>query len=473
MDGIIYILKFEPAFWHAKFYVGWCKPNGLWNRLRQHRTGNGAHITAAAVSQGHRLVLVADFPGTRDDERAIKKRKNTPKFVQSLARRGLLNTQTSVTIQASNVTERARNGGLHYYDDDEREDAMGRIDLTHVNLIALIESDTGKRLKKEGQTHVGACPFCNEGTDRFFVGEGRFKCRRCGKGGDAINYLVYRRGVTFQEACKELGVNLAGERPNTRTINQALKRPDQSTDNIKLSPERESPGRDDPAWRSAAAMFAEECHQRLMKSKPAELDYLYARGIEEATILDHCIGYNHADRTVQWGKTKVFAPQGIVFPWYGAGTEITRVNFRCHHGDEKYRLATGSAMEWYLGWRMVADFHAIIVEGEIDALTIAQAFNWHPLVCPVATGSTNHGRVARLIARLAGAKSVRVAFDADEAGQSAVTFWTKAIKGCIALPVPSPHKDVNALYLATLQDPENDGKLIAGYEAVKSWVKKQ
>lgn len=470
MDGIIYILRFEPRFWHAQYYVGWCNPRGLWNRLKQHRTGKGAHITAAAVSQGHRLVLVADFPGTRDDERAIKNRKNTPEFVRMLERRGLLNTQKDEAQLRHSSGKKT--DGLQYYDDsnDESEDQMGRMDLSHVNLVALIEADTGVRLKKEGQTWVGACPFCGEGTDRFFTDQARFKCRKCDKSGDAINYLMYRREITFQQACKELGVSLVSNRPNPRTVNRPMRSDNQPSDNIKISPEGESPALSDPYWRNAAAHFAEECHQRLMKMRPQELDYLYARGIEESTILDNCIGYNHADRTVKWGKTQVFVPQGIVFPWYGDKQDITRVNFRCHHGKDKYRLATGSAMEFYLGWRMIKNFRVILVEGEIDALTIAQAYDWHPLVCPIATGSALHGRVARLIARLAGAKSVRVAFDGDASGQSASTFWTKAIKGSIKLEIPSPHKDCNALYLATLNDPENDGKIIKGKEAVKAWV---
>lgn len=119
MDGIIYILKFDPPFWHARYYVGWCNPRGLMNRIKQHRTGQGAHITRAAVEQGHRLILVADFPGTRDDERAIKRRKNTPKLVQQMERRGLLNVQRSDPKMrrsaATHLPER-------YYYTDESED---------------------------------------------------------------------------------------------------------------------------------------------------------------------------------------------------------------------------------------------------------------------------------------------------------------------------------------------------------------
>lgn len=476
MDGIIYILRIVPPLHHARFYVGWCKTTGLWNRLKQHRTGKGAHITRAAIQQGHRLELVADFPGTRDDERSIKNRKNTPKFVEQLARRGMLNTQkTYVTERASNVTRSARNSLPHpteliYYTDEDDEN-MGRIDLSHVDLAKLIEDDTGKRLKQESKCKVGPCPFCNDGRDRFIVWPDRFKCRVCEKSGDAVNYLMYRRGMTFVQACKELGVTLAGARPNSRTVNRPMTSDNQPTNNIRLSPERESAAYSDPAWSPAAMAFGEECALRLQSPAGAQaLSYLLGRGLTMDTIKDCNIGFNHKDRTVQWGATKVFAPEGIVFPWEDYRDGLRRVNFRPVRGPHKYRLAEGSAQALYLGERIIAAQRIIIVEGEIDALTIWQAYNRSSLVCPVATGSVTHGRVARLIARLGSAKSIQVAFDSDAAGQSAARWWASVSSKVSILHTPLPHKDCNALFLASLADPENDGKLSLAYAAVRAWI---
>lgn len=88
--GHVYIIRFVPAFHHAQFYVGWTKTGGLFTRLRAHRAGKGAKICAAAAAQGHRLELVYDCVGTRNDERAIKNLKNTPKFVRALEAKGQL-----------------------------------------------------------------------------------------------------------------------------------------------------------------------------------------------------------------------------------------------------------------------------------------------------------------------------------------------------------------------------------------------
>lgn len=476
MDGIIYILRIVPRFWHAQYYVGWCKTNGLWNRLKQHRTGKGAHITKAAVSQGHRLELVAEFPGTRDDERRIKNRKNTPAFVRQLERRGLLNTQRQeLGARKCDITQPLRNPlpsptELTYYNDYEDENDM-TIDLSHVDLATLIEKDTGQRLKQESKCKTGSCPFCADGKDRFVVYPVKWWCRRCNKSGDAINYLMYRRGVSFSEACKELGVSLASNLPNSRTVNRPMVSDNQPTNNIRIAPERESAAFDDPAWMPAAKAFTEECFNRMMSpAGAAARDYLLQRGLSLHTIEDMRLGVNHKDRTVQWGATKVFAPAGIVFPWDDERDGLRRVNFRCDHGPHKYRLADGSAQALYLGDRIQQGARVILCEGEIDALTIWQAYERDPMLCPVATGSVTHGRVVRLISRLSLAKSIKVSFDNDEAGAAAMRWWASVSSKFSILGTPLPHKDVNALYLAAMQDPENDGKPSLARAIVRGWI---
>lgn len=91
--GRVYILKFEPPFKHALYYVGWCGERGLFKRLEQHRKGQGAIITRRAVEAGHRLVLVYDAPGTRADERRIKNHGGARRTVERLERHGQLNSQ--------------------------------------------------------------------------------------------------------------------------------------------------------------------------------------------------------------------------------------------------------------------------------------------------------------------------------------------------------------------------------------------
>lgn len=93
---MIYILKFSHTIGNpsnprgqARYYVGWCEDWRLEDRLNEHNTGRGAAITRAVVERGFRLELVATLPGTRDDERKLKRQKNTPRIVRKLMEGGV------------------------------------------------------------------------------------------------------------------------------------------------------------------------------------------------------------------------------------------------------------------------------------------------------------------------------------------------------------------------------------------------
>lgn len=84
MSGVVYIIQLEQPLGgprhFAEFYVGWT--TNLDARLAEHRSGNGAAMLRAAVERGIAFDVIIAFPGTRADERRIKRQKNTPKFVR-------------------------------------------------------------------------------------------------------------------------------------------------------------------------------------------------------------------------------------------------------------------------------------------------------------------------------------------------------------------------------------------------------
>jgi len=93
----VYILEFGQVIGSptnpkgkAKFYVGWCKDGEVERRLQEHRNGAGAKITRYCANEGITITLIAVLPGTRKTERQIKNRKNTPRLVEQLRRKGLL-----------------------------------------------------------------------------------------------------------------------------------------------------------------------------------------------------------------------------------------------------------------------------------------------------------------------------------------------------------------------------------------------
>lgn len=61
-------------------------------------------------------------------------------------------------------------------------------------------------LKKRGVNLLGLCPFHNEKTPSFIVspGKGIFKCFGCGKGGNAVHFIMGHEQISYYEALKFL-----------------------------------------------------------------------------------------------------------------------------------------------------------------------------------------------------------------------------------------------------------------------------
>jgi DNA primase catalytic core len=61
-------------------------------------------------------------------------------------------------------------------------------------------------LKRDGHNYKGCCPFHNEKTPSFLVSDvkGIYKCFGCGKGGNAINFVMELQTLSFIEALKEI-----------------------------------------------------------------------------------------------------------------------------------------------------------------------------------------------------------------------------------------------------------------------------
>ena len=62
-------------------------------------------------------------------------------------------------------------------------------------------------LRKAGVNYKGLCPFHNEKTPSFVVSPGKqmCKCFSCGKGGNAVHFLMELEHMTYPEAIKWLG----------------------------------------------------------------------------------------------------------------------------------------------------------------------------------------------------------------------------------------------------------------------------
>src|SRR6056297_2130868 len=83
-------------------------------------------------------------------------------------------------------------------------DATTVIDHIKGEILSIVSNFV--ELKKAGVNYSARCPFHNEKTASFTVNpaKGIYKCFGCGKGGNAINFIMEHEGIDFKQAV-ELG----------------------------------------------------------------------------------------------------------------------------------------------------------------------------------------------------------------------------------------------------------------------------
>lgn len=352
------------------------------------------------------------------------------------------------------------------------------IDTASVDLLSLIRQDVPlRRLSScDGGEYHGPCPFCGgldrRDADRFVVWprRNRYWCRKCGRAGDPIDYVMARQNLTFPEACARLGLALGGNRHPRRpsvarsgswnTQSSPLEHPGRRLA-AGTPPTVEGCGPDSPLplaeppgsnWQARAGELARECAARLWQPEGARAcDWLIrCRGLSAATIRAAGLGYNSQDRSepaAAWGlrdRETVFVPRGVTLPWYGGGM-LWRLNVRRSRGAPKYLGPAGSGNGLYGADALTRNHPAVLLEGEIDALSVIEACR--DLATVVATGSTAGSRRAQWIDLLCRCPLVLVAFDADEAGEQASGWWLDRLPNAFRWR-PYYAKDINGMLTA-------------------------
>lgn len=312
-------------------------------------------------------------------------------------------------------------------------------------ILDLIQQESGVTLrKKTAKEQTGACPFCRAGNDRFQVwtGENRYWCRVCDRRGDDIQFVRDYKQIGYAEAKNYLRdryqMNDTVDIRDTYhtvdtldTIRSLTKR-----NNAKTEPCQAPTG----LWSDKAWEFVFDCQAHLMErgTNPKALDWLHGRRLTDKTLWAVGIGYNPADQYIDreaWGLSpetndkgnakRLWLPRGIVIPWV-IGGDLWGVRIRRPVGEPKYYWIPGGCPGLYNADTLTGALPAVLVEGEIDALTINQEAG--DLAVAVATGSTYGARHVRWLARLALPPAVLVAYDADEAGEKAAGYWLDAVK---------------------------------------------
>lgn len=296
------------------------------------------------------------------------------------------------------------------------------------DLLAEMERDGFRSVRKSnsrGGQYNGACILDCQGlgNDRLWVqpnfGEyGWFKCNVCGAKGSGVDYLMIKRGYTKQQALAEVGWKPRdGSEPKFIIPKSVLAG--------EVHPTHAAPS---GQWQTTAKYFVEYSKSALWSEKgQAALDYLRSRGLKDETIKMAQLGYNPAEMVrpaAKWGREgKIVLKQGIVIPWF-IGDDLWRITIRDEKAvdpKDRYKQVAGGSNGLYLGYLLGYDRPVIIVEGEFDALSIAQEAGHD--VSVVATGSTGGSHTARWITALACKDLVLVAFDAEERGDQASKWW--------------------------------------------------
>jgi len=289
--------------------------------------------------------------------------------------------------------------------------------------------------KKSGSAYKALCPFHDEKTPSFMIqkGDSHYHCFGCGAHGDAISFLMNHQKMSFLDAVQSLAQKFHVHLEKT-----------EDTD--------ESKGPSKTRLKDALTLAAQFYHHALLHTAEGHeaLHYLYKRGLDLAFISHFQIGLapkaHGMLRKIMQAKSifpDVLIEAGLMSEKDGHFREFfhDRIMFPIHHhtggvigfSGRKYKedtfggkyvntpetpLFKKSKVLFGLNYcrrRIAKERHAIIVEGQIDALRLIHAgFN----ITVAGQGTAfGEGHVKELMTL--GINKVFLALDADEAGQAA------------------------------------------------------
>jgi len=140
-------------------------------------------------------------------------------------------------------------------------------------------------LRKRGVNQLGLCPFHNEKTPSFTVSpaKGIFKCFGCGKGGNAVNFIMEHENLNYPEALKWLA----------KKYNIEVKEEEETEEQKQLKDERES--------LMIVSGFAQKYFTRYLweenEGRTIGLSYFRERGFRDDILKKFEVGYSPDGKT--------------------------------------------------------------------------------------------------------------------------------------------------------------------------------
>ncbi len=331
--------------------------------------------------------------------------------------------------------------------------------MTTVDLPALkrrhplgdVVEASGVQLTGHGRVRQGVCPFHEEteGSFTVYADSERWFCFGCGEGGDVLDYLRRLEGLSLPEVIRRLNGGAGSD------TSAAVVRPG------PVSPPRRTtvPPPPDPTLLTAAARF----YAGRLRHSPEAQAYLRSRGISPRTAARLGLGYAPGGGLRTHLAAAGFAPERtrrsglfiaegerfagmIVVPDLTVSGRARWLAGRAVEPERSPRFQALPGPKPVLGAGRLGHTPpwAVLTEGLFDWLALAQ---WGVPAC-AALGTQGAERIA---AALRGCSRVFLAFDADDAGRSAVERFTELL-GRRAAVVALPRGTADVAELATRPD---------------------
>ena len=295
------------------------------------------------------------------------------------------------------------------------------------DLRALVQS-RGIELKKHGSKDwIGRCPFhADRDKPNFIVtpDKGLFHCMACGKAGNAIQFVQHHDGVSFRHAFELL-------RQGSNAVFTAQPMQKQST--VPRLPCPLDPAADDVTlFRQVTGYY----HERLKLSAPARA-YLAGRGLDSEELIarfqlgfaDRSLGLRLPEKNRKEGdalRTRLtqlglWRDSGhehfngcIVVPFHDeTGNVVSLYGRRAQHGDLKHLYLPGPHRGLF-NRDCLNQPEIILCEAVFDALTF-WVNDFRNVTCLFGT----EGFSDELLEAMKKVQRVRIAYDADDAGERA------------------------------------------------------
>lgn len=135
-------------------------------------------------------------------------------------------------------------------------------------------------LRRKGVNYQACCPFHNEKTPSFVVSpsKGVYKCFGCGKGGNAVTFLMEHENITYPEALKMVAKRYGIEVKEKEMTEEEVRRNDDRESMFALN-----------GW--AADYFADYLHHQTEGMSVGMTYFRQKRGMTDATIKKFGLGF--------------------------------------------------------------------------------------------------------------------------------------------------------------------------------------